>query len=75
MKVWTFRETLVLAMLRDQGHAPIPDQQEGWATCPTCHVSWFIRRRVQLADLPPTERGKDEGIQWADPLAFSTCRP
>jgi hypothetical protein len=74
VKTWSFREEMLLAMLRGLDHDPVPDPQEGWARCPKCHVSWYVRRRAMLADMPPGGRVIDEGIQWANPLAFSTCR-
>jgi len=67
---WSFRETVVIGMLREQGHTPQDSPLgDGWIDCARCQTGWFLRKRAAMAD-----GSIADDVGYHPPLDFGPCK-
>ena len=62
---WSFRETVLIAVIIDQGHVPAFDVAQGWVRCRRCGQGWSVRNRVAQAE--------SQFRLWGSPLTIAAC--
>jgi hypothetical protein len=68
---WTFREIMLIALIREAGHTPVP-HGSSFVKCTRCNIHFDVGRRALT--LANGERWQGATSSY-DPLAFARCWP